>query len=191
MAKRKKSKDTKKKTISVELLGLILIVLGIIASGIGLVGKYLKMFTMFLFGTYFAILIIFVILIGCYMLFKRSMPKFFNTKLVGFYILVLVLLTYAHFGYLDNINSYKDILKNFFDTYLETMNSIDITSTLTSTSTPNIGGGIIGGVSLSLLYFLLSFNTFDINKDSSILISFFITASIKSSSDFPLSLILS
>lgn len=154
MAKRKKSKDTKKKTISVELLGLILIVLGIIASGIGLVGKYLKMFTMFLFGTYFAILIIFVILIGCYMLFKRSMPKFFNTKLVGFYILVLVLLTYAHFGYLDNINSYKDILKNFFDTYLETMNSIDITSTLTSTSTPNIGGGIIGGVSLSLLYFL-------------------------------------
>lgn len=154
MAKRKKSKETKNKTISVELLGLILIVLGIIASGIGLVGKYLKMFTMFLFGTYFAVLIIFVVLVGFYMLFKRSMPKFFNTKLVGLYILILVLLTHAHFGYLENITSYKDILKHFFDTYLETMNSVDVTSSLTSTTTPNIGGGIIGGLFLSLLYAL-------------------------------------
>ena len=146
MAKRKKSKENKNKTYSVELVGLILMLISIIGFGFGYVGNLIKMFAMFLCGTYYIILILFVLLIGAYMLFKRNTPKFFNNKLIGFYIIVLVILTCAHFGYLDNINNVKEIIKNYFDNYLDAMNTIKVSSSVTEFTTPNIGGGIIGAL---------------------------------------------
>ena len=157
MAKRKKSKENKNKTYSVELVGLILMLISIIGFGFGYVGNLIKMFAMFLCGTYYIILILFVLLIGAYMLFKRNTPKFFNNKLIGFYIIVLVILTCAHFGYLDNINNVKDIIKNYFDNYLDAMNTIKVSSSVTEFTTPNIGGGIIGALFLSLCYFLFDY----------------------------------
>ena len=157
MAKRKKSKDNKNKTYSVELVGLILMLISIIGFGFGYVGNLIKMFAMFLCGTYYIIIILFVLLIGAYMLFKRNTPKFFNNKLIGFYIIVLVILTCAHFGYLDNINNVKEIIKNYFDNYLDAMNTIKVSSSVTEFTTPNIGGGIIGALFLSLCYFLFDY----------------------------------
>ena len=157
MAKRKKSKENKNKTYSVELVGLILMLISIIGFGFGYVGNLIKMFAMFLCGTYYIILILFVLLIGAYMLFKRNTPKFFNNKLIGFYIIVLVILTCAHFGYLDNINNVKEIIKNYFDNYLDAMNTIKVSSSVTKFTTPNIGGGIIGALFLSLCYFLFDY----------------------------------
>ena len=157
MAKRKKSKENKNKTYSVELVGLILMLISIIGFGFGYVGNLIKMFAMFLCGTYYIILILFVLLIGAYMLFKRNTPKFFNNKLIGFYIIALVILTCAHFGYLDNINNVKDIIKNYFDNYLDAMNTIKVSSSVTEFTTPNIGGGIIGALFLSLCYFLFDY----------------------------------
>ena len=157
MAKRKKSKENKNKTYSVELVGLILMLISIIGFGFGYVGNLIKMFAMFLCGTYYIILILFVLLIGAYMLFKRNTPKFFNNKLIGFYIIVLVILTCAHFGYLDNINNVKEIIKNYFDNYLDAMNTIKVSSSVTEFTTPNIGGGIIGALFLSLCYFLFDY----------------------------------
>ena len=157
MAKRKKSKENKHTTYSVELVGLILMLISIIGFGFGYVGNLIKMFAMFLCGTYYIILILFVLLIGAYMLFKRNTPKFFNNKLIGFYIIVLVILTCAHFGYLDNINNVKEIIKNYFDNYLDAMNTIKVSSSVTEFTTPNIGGGIIGALFLSLCYFLFDY----------------------------------
>ena len=157
MAKRKKSKENKNKTYSVELVGLILMLISIIGFGFGYVGNLIKMFAMFLCGTYYIILVLFVLLIGAYMLFKRNTPKFFNNKLIGFYIIVLVILTCAHFGYLDNINNVKEIIKNYFDNYLDAMNTIKVSSSVTEFTTPNIGGGIIGALFLSLCYFLFDY----------------------------------
>lgn len=154
MAKRKKRKDTKNKSVSVELIGLILMLISIIGFGFGHVGNFIKMFTMFLFGTYYIVLILFVLLIGTYMLFKRKMPKFFNNKLIGFYIVMIVILTCAHFGYLDNISVVKEIMTNFFENYLDAMNTIKVSSSVTEYTTPSIGGGIIGSIFLSLFYFL-------------------------------------
>lgn len=157
MAKRKKSKENKNKKYSVELVGLILMLISIIGFGFGYVGNLIKMFAMFLCGTYYIILILFVLLIGAYMLFKRKTPKFFNNKLIGFYIVVLVILTCAHFGYLDNINNVKEIITNYFDNYLDAMNTIKVSSSVTEFTTPNIGGGIIGALFLSLCYFLFDY----------------------------------
>ena len=154
MAKRKKRKDTKNKSVSVELIGLILMLISIIGFGFGHVGNLIKMFTMFLFGTYYIVLILFVLLIGAYMLFKRKMPKFFNNKLIGFYIVMIVILTCAHFGYIENISNVKEIVTNFFENYLDYINTIKVSNSVTEFTTPSIGGGIIGALSLLLFYFL-------------------------------------
>ena len=154
MAKRKKSKETKNKTFSVELTGLILILISIIGFGFGYIGNLIKMFAMFMCGTYYIVLILFTMLIGFYMLFKRKTPKFFNNKLIGFYVIVLVILTCAHFGFLDGIGNVKDIVKNFFESYLDAMDTIKISTSVTEFSTPSIGGGMLGALSLTALYFL-------------------------------------
>lgn len=156
MAKRKKSKETKNKTISVELTGLILVLISIIGFGFGYVGNLIKMFAMFLFGTYYIVLVLFVFFVGLYMLFKRKIPKFFNNRLVGFYVMMIVVLTSAHFGFLEGINSIKEITGNFFDSYLDAMNTIKLSTSVTEFSTPSIGGGIIGSISLTILYFLFA-----------------------------------
>ena len=85
MAKRKKSKENKNKfSYSIEFTGLILILIGIIGFGFGYIGMILKKFAMFLPGTWWFVILAFLIIVGCYMLIKRSMPKFFSAKLIKY-----------------------------------------------------------------------------------------------------------
>ena len=70
MAKKKKSKEESKENFqySVELTGLILILLGIIGFGFGPVGSYVKKFAMFLVGGWaWIFLLIFLISLGTYL----------------------------------------------------------------------------------------------------------------------------
>ena len=88
MAKKKKTKtnNTGKKKFSTELTGLILILISIIGIGVfGPVGRLIKQFAIFLAGTSWAIVIVLTFLVGAYMVIKRENPKFFTTKLIGFY----------------------------------------------------------------------------------------------------------
>ena len=85
MAKRKRRKKEKvtKFKYSVELTGLFLILIGIIGFGFGPVGSLLKKFSIFLVGTWWMFLLLGILLLGSYMLFKRKLPKFFSSKLLG------------------------------------------------------------------------------------------------------------
>ena len=76
MAKRRKSKEATP-TMSVELTGLILALIGIIGFGFGYVGNLIKEFGMFLLGSWWLVFVIYILLVGLYMVFKRKMPKFF------------------------------------------------------------------------------------------------------------------
>ncbi len=103
MAKKKKSKASEKEEFqfSVELTGLIVILIGLIGFGFGPVGSIIKKFAMFLVGGWaWIFLFIFLIFLGTYMLFKRKLPKFLNQKLVGLYVLVIVVLVASHFGFI-------------------------------------------------------------------------------------------
>ena len=91
MSKRKKSKTSDTSSISVEFVGLILILIGIIGLGFGHVGTIIKEFSMFLLGIWWIIFDIYLLFVGLYMLFKRKSPNFFSPKLIGFYLIVLVL----------------------------------------------------------------------------------------------------
>ena len=64
MAKKKKSKSeaANNKKYSFELIGLILILIGVLGFGFGLVGAFIKKFAMFLLGEWWPIVLIYIIL---------------------------------------------------------------------------------------------------------------------------------
>ena len=151
MAKKKKTKkdDTEKVGFSAELTGLILILIGIIGFGFGPVGSIIKKFAMFLVGGWaWIFLLIFMIVLGFYMLIKRSLPKFFSQKLVGLYVLIVVVLVASHFGFIEKCNGAGDIFQTTIDKYMERIATIGSNTALfTSGDTSiEIGGGVIGAI---------------------------------------------
>jgi len=158
MAKKKKSKENNNQGMSVELTGLLLILIGIIGFGFGYVGMIIKEFAMFLLGSWWIVFVIYLLLVGLYMLFKRKMPKFFSARLIGFYLIMIVILVASHFTFLDKAGTPAEILKNTFDQFMDRMNTITVTSSILNTGNTSIaiGGGLIGAVCISGLYFLFA-----------------------------------
>lgn len=140
MAKRKRKKEatTNNFKFSVEILGLILILIAIIGLGkFGPVGKIIKDFAIFLFGAWYNVLIVLILIIGMYMLIKRKMPNFITGRLIGFYLLIISLLTMAHMNYVDTGGSLGTAVNNSIDVFLRVISS-------SYDGLSQTGGGIIG-----------------------------------------------
>ena len=107
MAKKKKRKEdkTKKFAYTNELYGVCFILLAILGIGIGsplgIVGKLVKAFSVFLFGTWNIVFMIALFVIGTYMIIKREKPLFFTSHLVGLYIIFIGILVYSHLNYVS------------------------------------------------------------------------------------------
>lgn len=153
MAKRKKSKESNNPSYSVELTGLILILIGIIGFGFGFVGALIKKFAMFLAGTWWMIILIALIILGFYMLYKRKMPNFSNQKLIGAYIFFVILLVATHYEFLNLSASPSEIISETFNNYMQRISTITATNALNTTGTTTIviGGGFIGALFTTLL----------------------------------------
>ncbi len=157
MAKKKKSKESSvTSSYSVELIGLILILIGIIGFGFGFVGALLKKFAMFLAGAWWIVVLIFTIILGIYMLYKRKMPKFSSGKLIGLYLIFIIILVASHFEFLNFANNPSDIFKATYDNFMERISSITANNALETSGTTSvvIGGGFIGATFITLLYSL-------------------------------------
>lgn len=154
MAKKKKKKDSNNNGYSVELTGLILILVGIIGFGFGIVGNLLKQFAMFLAGIWWFIILSILIILGIYMLYKRKMPKFSDQKLIGIYIFIIILLVASHFEFINQTDSAKDIIVETYNNFMERISTMNANNSLHSTgiSTVIIGGGFIGALFASALY---------------------------------------
>lgn len=154
MAKKKKKKDSNNNGYSVELTGLILILIGIIGFGFGIVGNLLKQFAMFLAGIWWFIILSILIILGIYMLYKRKMPKFSDQKLIGIYIFIIILLVASHFEFINQTDSAKDIIAETYNNFMERISTMNANNSLHSTgiSTIIIGGGFIGALFASALY---------------------------------------
>ena len=157
MAKKKKSKESSAtSSYSVELIGLILILIGIIGFGFGFVGSLIKKFAMFLAGSWWIVVLIFTIILGIYMLYKRKMPKFTSGKLIGLYLIFIIILVASHFEFLNLANNPSDIFKATYDNFMERISSITANNALETSGTTSvvIGGGFIGATFITLLYSL-------------------------------------
>lgn len=155
MAKKKKTKDSSNNSsYSVELTGLILILIGVIGFGFGFIGSILKKFAMFLAGTWWMVILIALIILGVYMLYKRKMPKFSDQKLIGLYIFFIIILVASHFEFLKITGSPKEILMETYNNYMERISTITAGNALNTSgvTTIVIGGGFIGALFTAALY---------------------------------------
>ncbi len=141
MAKRKKQSGESKKGFqySKEIQGLILILFSLVGLGdFGIVGSVVKKFSIFLFGTWYILVLIITLLLGIFFIAKRSKPDYFSGRLIGVYAIILALLLFSHINYIRENSDVrgKAIVVN---TYENINNSFDAESEI-----GNTGGGMIG-----------------------------------------------
>ena len=156
MAKRKRKKETKKKmSLSIEVYGIILILLGVLGiCGYGPCGKLICAFFAFLFGSLYLVPLVLIVLIGIYVLFNKEYPDFFSSKLIGLSLVIIGVLVLVHMTYIEEGSTWKSIINNTFN---EVVNVFKTVSGASRDATfANIGGGMLGGLILSLLYSLFA-----------------------------------
>ena len=149
MAKKKKKKDeaTKSFQYSVELNGLLLILIGLIGFGtFGPVGRLIKNFAIFLMGSWYVIILLSVLILGIIMIIRRKLPKMYSTRLIGLYFLIIAILMFSHLEYaIANELKGKAILSTTVDNFMGATNSLN----------SNVGGGISGALFIVLFTSLL------------------------------------
>ena len=142
MAKKKTRKDKNKSKFefSNEIIGLIIILIAIIGiGGYGVVGHIIRSFAIFLVGTIYIALLIFLLVLGVMLIFKKDKPNFFSSKLIGIYIIILSLLVALHVKYVE-VNGTEGV-----KIITETFNNLML-SFSSDVALGNSGGGIIGAV---------------------------------------------
>ena len=138
---RRKNTSTVLKSLkpSVQVTGIILILIGVIGFGVfGPVGRYIKSFGIFLFGNYFVVFDIIMVVLGMYMLFKKKLPNFVNMKLIGAYLIILSSLGILNMNYITQGASLSATFDVFRQNFLVTV-SDGLFQNLSLT-----GGGLIG-----------------------------------------------
>ena len=146
--RRKKKTSAPNFKFSIEITGLILVVLSVIGLlSLGIIGDLVKKFTIFFFGAYYNILIILFLVLGIYMMFKRKMPTFFTQRLIGLYILIISFLTICHINLIEPGVGLGASCSNLLETYLGVTgnNFINLSQT---------GGGFIGLITCWCLFSL-------------------------------------
>ena len=138
--KTKKEKNKNKFEYSNEIVGVIIILLGIIGIlGTGIVGNIVRSFAIFLVGTIYLMLLILLVLIGIVLILKKDTPNLLSSRLIGIYTIVISLLIVLHIKYIE-VNSAEGI-----KIITETFNNLML-SFSSNTALSNAGGGIIGAL---------------------------------------------
>ena len=137
MAKRKRRRESSKKfPYKNELYGIGLILLSVLGIGmnkpLGLVGKLSRAFSVFLVGSWDLVFLVACFIIGGYLLIKRSVPKFFTSRLIGVYILFVGILVFSHLSYVNlndgkSIIIFKETLNNLMSNFDFIMNGVSFT----------------------------------------------------------------
>lgn len=163
MAKKKKRKEenNESKGYIVELKGILLVLVAIIGlCPFGVVAEFIKGFSCFLFGTLWALFLVFIGLIGIYTIVKRKIPKILNGKTIGIFIILIGVLTLLHINYIktDEINPNKfDIMKDGINILKSTVDNV-MAYIKTNINCSNTGGGVIGAIFISIFTSLLTLN---------------------------------
>ncbi|MEH7440895.1 DNA translocase FtsK [Bacillus sp. JJ1122] len=157
MAKKKrrqsrKKNNTLKTTVQYELAGLALLALSIIGmADLGAVGRATVMFFRFFSGEWFMLNLIGLVVFSIYIMWKRSLPFIFHTKLIGTYLIISAILLLSHvtlFELLSNGGKFENpsVIKNTFDLFVMEAKG--------ETSTTDLGGGMIGAIMFAMFYYL-------------------------------------
>ncbi len=140
MAKKKEKKEKDNKTsYHIELLGLFLLLTAIIGLGhFGPIGNIISGFTIFLAGSWYWVVLIYILCISIYMIIYRDSPDFFSSRLIGLYTLFIAILISSHINYIKLHENTIEVLK-------ETVNQM-LLAFKDSYGSVDAGGGIIGAL---------------------------------------------
>lgn len=142
MAKKKEKKDNDKKKFaySNEIIGIIIVLAAIIGIGnYGPVGHFISSFAIFLVGSLYIILLIFLLVFGFYLITKKELPKTITPRQIGLIIIILAVLIFLHTQYVlvNETEGFKIITETFNNLLLAFKSESAI---------GNAGGGIIGAL---------------------------------------------
>ncbi|WNS77233.1 DNA translocase FtsK [Bacillus sp. DTU_2020_1000418_1_SI_GHA_SEK_038] len=156
MAKKKRRQSRKKEniksTIKFELIGLALLALGVIAMAkLGKAGDWTVLFFQFFMGDWYILGVLGMIVFASYIMWKRTLPNFFSTKLVGCYLIICSILLLSHTTHIELLtNSGKvqnpSVIKQTFEMFEMVRNS--------ETSTEKLYGGMIGAILIAVFFYL-------------------------------------
>ena len=153
MAKEKKmilEQNKKELTFYYELIGVTTILLSLIAlARLGIVGYYVMMTFRIVFGDWYFAFLLALLLFGIYCLFKHQPLSLLNMRSVGVILLMIALLTFAHFPMHKYVSQFGvSHLKMTFNLYLDYFKNYQEGMV--------VGGGIIGMLFFYLFYSLFS-----------------------------------
>jgi S-DNA-T family DNA segregation ATPase FtsK/SpoIIIE len=155
MAKKKqrsKKSNQLKGNLRIEVTGIILIALSLISIiHLGAVGKAIDLFFRFFLGEWYMIALVGVICLAVYLMVRREWPFFFSRRLNGLYIMLSSLLLMSHvklFEMLTKEGQLKNasVITNTWEQFSREVKG--------ETSTPDMGGGMIGAILFAVSHFL-------------------------------------
>ncbi len=144
--KRKSAKKKAEESFNTIIIGLILVLVGVLGFGFGTLGALIKKGAMFLVGEWWILILLFLIYIGGSLILRRKFPSLISSRLVGFYLLILVILIGSHFTFINQFEP-KDIINQTMTNYNRRMETIGTSASIFTTGDESIqvGGGIVGG----------------------------------------------
>ena len=99
MAKRKRKRTTQsdKVELKTEIYAVLFILAAIVGLGkLGPVGRLVASFSLFMTGSIYMVFLVFLLILGVYIFIKGEWIDFFSTKFLGFYMLVIGLLSFKY-----------------------------------------------------------------------------------------------
>lgn len=144
MAKKKRrKKQTIKQQFTYEIIGLLLLTFAVLGlADLGKVGRWIIYTARFLVGEWYAILLVSLIILAFYFIWKRKVPNLLSKRLVGFYIIFLSILTITHIQFFQLHATIEDASVIKFT--LKKVMQVDVTA--------DVGGGMIGAISFAFFY---------------------------------------
>ncbi|AST92001.1 MULTISPECIES: DNA translocase FtsK [Sutcliffiella] len=150
--RKKQNRDEWKKTVSFEVIGLLLLALTFISiAKLGIVGQATVLFLRFFSGEWYMILLLAMLLLSGYIIWKRDLPPFFTRQLVGTYIIILSVLLLSHVALFQMLSgggtfANPSVIANTWELFWYEVNG--------ESSTTDLGGGMIGAVLFSAFHLL-------------------------------------
>jgi DNA segregation ATPase FtsK/SpoIIIE, S-DNA-T family len=159
VAKRKRQKKTKKpkkqwkEAFRFELLGLAMLAISVIAiAHLGLVGKTLVLVARFFLGEWYMLLLVGLLILSFYLIWKRAWPSFANRICLGSYIIISALLLLSHEKLFDLLSR-----RGQFDpSVIRTTWELFWNEASGKTASADLGGGMVGA-----FLFAASYQLFD------------------------------
>ena len=148
----KKTTEKFKITLKFELIGLIILGLSVIAMAkLGAVGRSIVSLVRFFMGEWYILCLIGLMLLGFYLIIKRTLPNFFDRHLIGLYFIIASILLLSHvtlFSLLAEGGPFvrPSVILNTWEMFW-----MEVTE---KTSTKDLGGGMIGAILFATSYYL-------------------------------------